>query len=98
MAAVSGVLSSLRPVVIVLITAAGLSMLQTALFGNQSVSMRNIQRISVMLLISAFSYCVYWNRILFLLCVCVAWPVCLFIVFLLYQIYSTIKKEIKHFA
>ncbi|MFR1214456.1 MAG: chromate transporter, partial [Acutalibacteraceae bacterium] len=52
--AVRDVLSSLRPVVIALITAAGLSMLLTVLFGNQSVSIQNVQWISVVLFVAAF--------------------------------------------
>ena len=53
-AAISDVLSTLRPVVIALITAAGLSMLQTALFGNRSVRIQNIEWISVILFGSSF--------------------------------------------
>ena len=65
------VLSSLRPVVIALITAAGLSMLLTVLFGNQSVSIQNVQWISVVLFVVAFFILriLKWNPIL-VMCLC----------------------------
>lgn len=70
-AVIGGVLNSLRPVVIALIMAAGLSMLQTALFGNQSVSIQNIQWVSVVLFIAAFLILrvFKWNPIL-VMCLC----------------------------
>ena len=69
--AVRDVLSSLRPVVIALITAAGLSMLLTVLFGNQSVSIQNVQWISVVLFVAAFFILrtLKWNPIL-VMCLC----------------------------
>ena len=70
-AAISDVLSTLRPVVIALITAAGLSMLQTALFGNRSVRIQNIEWISVILFGAAFFMLRIrkWNPIL-VMCLC----------------------------
>ena len=70
-AAISDVLSTLRPVVIALITAAGLSMLQTALFGNRSVRIQNIEWISVILFGAAFFMLRIrkWNSIL-VMCLC----------------------------
>ena len=70
-AAISDVLSSLRPVVIALITAAGLSMLQTALFGNRSICIQNIEWISVTLFGAAFFMLRIrkWNPIL-VMCLC----------------------------
>ena len=70
-AAVRDVLSSLRPVVIALITAAGLSMLLTVLFGNQSVNIQNVQWISVILFVVAFFILriLKWNSIL-VMCLC----------------------------
>ena len=69
--AVRDVLSSLRPVVIALITAAGLSRLLTVLFGNQSVSIQNVQWISVVLFVAAFFILrtLKWNPIL-VMCLC----------------------------
>lgn len=83
-AAVSDVLSSLRPVVIALITAAGLSMLQTALFGNQSVSIQNIQLISVALFVSAFFILriLKWNPIL-VMCLCGMASLLIYCIFLI---------------
>lgn len=83
-AAVSDVLSSLRPVVIALITAAGLSMLQTALFGNQSVSIQNIQLISVALFVSAFFILriLKWNPIL-VMCLCGVASLLIYCIFLI---------------
>ena len=69
--AVRDVLSSLRPVVIALITAAGLSMLLTVLFGNQSVNIQNVQWISVIVFVVAFFILriLKWNPIL-VMCLC----------------------------
>ena len=91
-AAISDVLSTLRPVVIALITAAGLSMLQTALFGNRSVRIQNIEWISVILFGAAFFMLRIrkWNPIL-VMCLCGVASLIIYCI-------SLILNEMKHFA
>ena len=91
-AAISDVLSTLRPVVIALITAAGLSMLQTALFGNRSVRIQNIEWISVILFGAAFFMLRIrkWNSIL-VMCLCGVASLIIYCI-------SLISNEMKHFA
>ena len=68
---VSSVMSSLRPAVVALIAAAGLSMLNTAVFNGRAASIGNLDVISAALFLLAFLLLRTrkWNPIL-VMCLC----------------------------
>ena len=69
--AVGAVLSSLRPAVVALIAAAGLSMLKTALFGDGAVSAEALHLAGGVIFLAAFLFLrrLKWNPIL-VMCLC----------------------------
>lgn len=69
--AVGAVLSSLRPAVVALIAAAGLSMLKTALFGEGAVSAEALHLAGGVIFLAAFLFLrrLKWNPIL-VMCLC----------------------------
>ena len=71
MHAVGAVLSSLRPAVVALIAAAGLSMLKTALFGEGAVSAEALHLAGGVIFLAAFLFLrrLKWNPIL-VMCLC----------------------------
>lgn len=80
--AIDTVLGCLRPAVVALITAAGLSLSQTALWGELPVSLSSVDWINALLFLGAFSFSESGSGIPFLLCAFVGqavlflfWPV-----------------------
>ena len=69
--AISNILSSLRPAVVALITAAGFSMFQTAVLSGQTLHISSINIVELLLFIAAFAALRKWklNPIL-IMCLC----------------------------
>lgn len=69
--AIGGVLSSLRPAVVALVTVAGISLLQTAVLGENLICFENIQWLGLILFAAAFFILrkFKWNPIL-VMCGC----------------------------
>ena len=69
--AISNILSSLRPAVVALITAAGFSMFQTAVLSGQTLHISSVNIIELLLFIAAFAALRKWklNPIL-IMCLC----------------------------
>lgn len=71
MSALQSILASLRPAVVALIASAGLSILQTVAFGEEAISLQNLNRIGLLLFAAAFLLLRKWkwNPIL-VMCLC----------------------------
>ena len=69
--AISNILSSLRPAVVALITAAGFSMFQTAVLSGQTLHISSVNIVELLLFIAAFAALRKWklNPIL-IMCLC----------------------------